>query len=91
MNALLAKGPDRYLNNLATVIFHLRNGIYAVKGDIKEMYNGVLLENHDCFVQCFLWRGLDSKKDPVTYQVIVNNIGVKPAGCVATLALYKTR
>ena len=43
-----------------------------------------------CFIQCFLWRGLDESREPQTFQVVVNNIGVKPAGCIATLALYKS-
>ena len=54
------------------------------------MYNCVLLDENDCYVQCFLWRSLDKTRDPDTYQVVVNNIGVKPAGCIASLALYKT-
>ena len=33
---------------------------------------------------------MDVSKEPQTYQVIANNIGVKPAGCIATLALYKS-
>ena len=64
--------------------------MYAVKGDVRKMYNCVGLEKEDCFVQCFLWRGLDTTVDPITYQVVVNNIGVKPAGCIASLALYKS-
>ena len=90
LNGVLAKGPDGYLNNLAGVIIRFRNGIYAVKGDVRKMYNCVGLVKEDCFVQCFLWRNLDANQDPSTYQVVVNNIGVKPAGCVATLCLYKS-
>ena len=90
LNAVLAKGPDRYLNNLADVIIRFRNGAVAVKGDVKKMYNSVGLEREDSFLQCFLWRNLDPSKDPETFQVVVNNIGVKPAGCIATLALYKS-
>ena len=52
------------------------------------MYNSVGLEKENAFLQCFLWRNLDLKVEPVTFQVTVNNIGVKPAGCIATLALY---
>ena len=90
MNTILAKGPDRYINNLAGVILRFRNGAEAVKGDIKKMYNAVVLEEADWYVQCFLWRDLDPTAIPKTYQVLVNNIGVKPAGCIASLALYKS-
>ena len=78
------------MNNLASVILRFRNGAVAAKGNVKKMYNSVLLETEDCFVQCFVWRDRDVSAEPLTYQVIVNNIGVKPAGCIATLALYKS-
>ena len=90
LNAVLAKGPDRYINNLAGVIIRFRDGVFAVKGDVRKMHNCVALEEEDCFLQCFLWRNLDTKQDPTTYQVVVNNIGVKPAGCIASLSLYKS-
>ena len=90
LNKVLAKGSDRFLNNLAEVILRFRNGVVAVKGDVTKMYNCISLEREDSFLQCFLWRDLDVKADPRTYQVTVNNIGVKPAGCIATLALYKS-
>ena len=54
------------------------------------MYNSVKLETEDCFMQCFLWRNLDESKEPDTYMVMVNNIGIKPAGAIATLALQKS-
>ena len=83
LNDILAKGPDRFLNNLAGVIINFRNGRVAVKGDVSKMYNCVKLVEEDAFVQCFLWRDLDTSKVPETYQVVVNNIGVKPAGAIA--------
>ena len=90
LNELLAKGPDRFLNNLAGVIINFRNGRVAVKGDVRKMYNCIKLVPEDAFVQCFLWRDLDQSKTAETYQVVVNNIGVKPAGAIATLALQKS-
>ena len=90
LNQILAKGPDRYLNNLAAVILCFRCGRVAAKGDVKKMYNCVELVEEDCYVQCFLWRDMDETKKPEIYQVIVNNIGVKPAGSIATTALYRS-
>ena len=40
-------------------------------------------------MQCFLWRDLDPDAAPSTYQVLFNNIGVKPAWAVTTVALRK--
>ena len=90
LNALLAKGPDPYLNNLAGVILSFRNGREAAKGDVSKMYNCVRLAEEDAWIQCFLWRDLDLSKVPETYQVTVNNIGVKLAGAIATLSLRKS-
>ena len=36
LNKVLAKGPDRFINNLAAVIVRFRNGVVAVKGDVKK-------------------------------------------------------
>ena len=80
LNKILAKGPDRYLNNLSGVIICFRNGHEVAKSDVRKMYNTVLLEKEDCCVQIFLWRDMNDKKTPDTFQVIVNNIGVKDAG-----------
>ena len=90
LNQILAKGPDRFLNNLAGVILNFRSGRIAVKGDVRKMYNCVKLTPEDSFTQCFLWRDMESDIEPRTYQVIVNNIGVKPAGAIATVALGKS-
>ena len=90
LNQILAKGPDKFLNNLAGVILNFRNGRVAAKGDIRKMYNCVKLVDADAFLQCFLWRDMDPKQEPKTFQVTVNNIGVKPAGAIATLALHKS-
>ena len=54
------------------------------------MYNCLQLVREDAFVQCFLWRRLEVDRSPDTYQVTVNNIGVKPAGTIATLCLQKS-
>ena len=54
------------------------------------MYNAILIEESDCFGQCFLWRHMNDKKMSETFQVIINNIGVKLAGLVAKIALYKS-
>ena len=90
LRQILASDPDRFLNNLTGVIMGFHNGRMAAKGDVKKMYNAVLLEREDYFVQCFQWRGMDDNKQPETLQVIVNNICVKPAGLIAMTALYKS-
>ena len=36
LNQILAKGPDRFLNDLAGVIVNFRNGREAAKGDVQK-------------------------------------------------------
>ena len=62
----------------------------VVQGDIRNMYNAVKLAEEDCYIQCFLWRNMNENREARTYQVIMNNIGVKPAGAIAATALYKS-
>ena len=87
LKAVLAKGPDGFLNNLASVIICFRDGVIGIKGDVKKVDNGGLLEREYAFLQYFLWRDWYFAAEPTTYQVFVTNIGLKPAGCIATLSL----
>ena len=72
------------------VLVKFRNRREAAKGDMKNMCNSVWLKLKDCFMQCFLWRKIDESQEPDVYRVLVNNIGIKPAGAIATLALQKS-
>ena len=47
LNQILAKGPDKFLNNLSGVLVNFRNGRFAAKGDVKKMYNSVRLTEED--------------------------------------------
>ena len=71
------------------MIICFRNGHVAPKGDFRKFHNAILLEKEDCYIPCYLWRGMDANKPPDTFQVIVNNIGVKLAGAIATTSIYK--
>ena len=72
------------------MIIRIRDGRYAALGDVKKMFNAVELAEVDWYVQCFLWIGMDETREPETYQVICNNMGVKPAGSIAKTALDKS-
>ena len=87
MNECLCKGPDRFLNNLLSVILGFRNGRIGCVADIKKFHNQVHLFKEDVHMQRFLWRDLVVSNPPQTYAVAVNNFGVKPANCIATCAL----
>ena len=90
MNDCLFKGPDRFVNNLLSVILGFRNGRVGCTADISKFRNRVFLVEKDVHMQRFLWRGMDKEAEPMTYAVKVNNFGVKPANCIATSALHKS-
>ena len=90
LNDCLAKGPDNYINNLCGVLVGFRVCKEAAKGDIKKFYNSALLVEEDCHCQRFLWRDMQTDRPPDVYMVVVNNIGIRPSGTIATSMLEKT-
>ena len=89
-NKHLHKGPDRFVNNIASVIIGFRNGRVAAVADLSKFHNQVHLVEEDVQMQRFLWRGMDTDIPPQTYAVPVNNFGVTSANCIATCALHKS-
>lgn len=88
MNDLLMKGPD-VLNQIRTVLLRFRSGVYAALADIKKMYNSVWLEDREVHLHRFIWR--DSEDEELgEYAITRVNIGDKPAGCIAQLAMRET-
>ena len=90
MNDCLHKGPDRFVSNLLAVFVGFRNGRVGCAADISKFHNRVFLVEKDVHMQRFLWRDLELENEPKKYTVTVNNFGVKPANCIATLALHKS-
>lgn len=89
LNSCLAKGPDAYLNNILGILCRFREENTAIQGDIRKMYNSVLLSLEDQMVHLFLWRS-DASQKPDVYAVCVVNIGDRPAGAIATECAYMT-
>ena len=83
------KGPD-LLNDLFGVLLRFREGQAAVLGDISKMYHRILIPEVDQQVHRFLWRNLDTEREPDTYVKTVLTFGDKPAPAMALTALKKT-
>ena len=66
LNEYWHKGPD-LLNNLFGVILRFRENYIAVCSDIAKMYHMITIPLYDHHVHRFLWRNLDSKREPDTY------------------------
>lgn len=88
LNDLLLKGPD-VLNPIRAVLLRFREERHAALGDIKKMYNSVWLEEREMHLHRFLWR--DSPGEEISEYVITRvNIGDRPAGCIAQVAMRET-
>jgi len=89
LNDYWLKGPD-LLNNLFGVILRLREKEVAVMGEISKMYHRVLIPERDQHVHRFLWRNLETEREPDVYVKTVLTFGDKPAPAMAQTALRKT-
>ena len=88
MNDLLLKGPD-VLNPIRAVLLRFRKGEHAALGDIRKMYNSVWLKEQEVHLHRFLWR--DNPEEKIEdYAITRVNIGDRPAGCIAQLAMRET-
>ena len=89
LNEYWMKGPD-LLNNLFGVILRFRENAVAVSGDISKMYHRVLIPEADQHIHRFLWRNMETARDPDVYVKNVLTFGDKPAPAMALTALRKT-
>ena len=62
----------------------------AVLGDISKMYHRILIPERDQHVHRFLWRNMETDREPVTYVKTVLTFGDKTAPAMAQIALRKT-
>ena len=86
LNYYWMKGPD-LLNSLFGVILRFRENAVAISGDVSKMYHRILIQERD---QHFLWRNLETSRDPNVYVKTVLTFGDKPAAAMAQIALRKT-
>ena len=89
LNDYWMKGPD-LLNNLFGVVLRFREKEVALVGDISKMYHRILIPERDQHVHRFLWRNLETSREPDVYVKTVLTFGDKPAPAMAQIALRKT-
>ncbi len=89
LNKYWYKGPD-LLNNLFGVILRFREKEVAVVGDIAKMYHVVAIPLSDQHVHRFLWRNMESDREPDVYVKTVLIFGDRPFPTMASVAMHKT-
>ena len=77
LNEYFAKGPDM-LNNLLGVLMRFREERVAFVGDISKMFHSIEIPRIDQKTHRFLWRDLDTSKEPDTYVMTAVNMGDRP-------------
>ena len=92
MNDSLFKGPDAYMNNQLGLLLRWREEDVGIVGDVKKMYNSVHLEELEQQCHRFLWSPdlSSTTKEPKTFVITRVNMGDRPAGAIATEAMYMT-
>ena len=66
LNDYWMKGPD-LLNNVFGVVLSFREKEFALVGDISKMYHRILIPERDQHVHRFLWRNLETSREPDVY------------------------
>ena len=89
LNDYWMKGPD-LLNDLFGVLLRFREHQVAFLGDISKMYHRIRIPEMDQQVHRFLWRNLETNREPDVYVKTVLTFGDKPAPAMAQTALRKT-
>ena len=89
LNDYWKKGPD-LLNGIFGVVLRFRERKVAFMGDISKMYHRILIPERDQHVHRFLWRNIETSRDPDIYVKRVLTFGDKPAPAMAQIALRKT-
>ena len=90
LNSCLAKGPDCYMNNLIGILLRWREEQVALVGDIRRMFHSIHLNSLGQHCHRFLWRDLETDREPDVYVMTRVNMGDTPAPAISTEAVYKT-
>ena len=89
LNDYWMKGPD-LLDSLFGVTLRFRENEIAVTEDISKMFHRVLVPEQDQQVHRYLWRNMETNREPDVYVKTVLTFRDKPAPAMAQTALRKT-
>ena len=89
INDFWAKGPDM-LNSMIGVLLRFREEVVAFQGDISKMYNSVRLKPVEQHTHRFLWRNMETHRNPDHYCMITVSFGDRPGGPIAITAMFKS-
>ena len=85
LNDFLAKGPS-FPNDILGIQLRHRENYVGFVGDISKMFHSIDIPIEDQMVHLFLWRDMDTERDPEVYAITVVNMGDKPSAAIAQTA-----
>ena len=88
LNSFLYKGPC-LIGNLLGVLLRFREEQIAFSGDISKMFLQILLPERDSQVHRFLWRNMETSREPSTYVLLRVTFGDKPSPDMASFVILK--
>ena len=88
LNSFLHKGPC-LIGNLLGVLLRFREEAVAFAGDISKMFLQTRLPESDCQVHRFLWREMETTREPTTYALLRVTFGHKPSPDMASFVMIK--
>lgn len=89
LNEYWAKGPNM-LSSIIGVLLRFREETVGIVGDISKMYHSVGMSEFDQHVHRFLWRGMDTSREPDHFMLTSVTFGDRPSGAIAVMALRYT-
>ena len=89
LNDYYCKGPDM-LNTLIGILIRFRENYIAIVGDVSKMFHSIKIPLQDQMTHLFLWRNLETNREPDTYAMTAVNMGDRPSATIAITALKKT-
>ena len=78
------------MNNLIGILLRWREEQVALVGDIRQMSHSIHLKPLEQHCHRFLWRDLETDREPDGYVMTRVNMGDTPAPAISTEAVYKT-
>lgn len=72
------------------ILLRFRQNPVVIAGDISKMYNSVRISEVDKMTHRFLWRDMNTDKEPDHYCLQTVTFGDRPSGVIAMTALHKT-
>lgn len=78
------------LSSITGVFMRFREEIVGIVVDISKMYHSIEMSEFDQHINRFLWRGMNTSREPDHFMLTSVTFGDRPSGTIAVMALRYT-